>query len=124
MRTLVRRANESGTDLVFATHDPGQVLAADHVVCLDAGEVTFAGAVSTLYEAPPTAALAVLFVSAPWISDLEFLLIAVVDGLLVATIMLAVAGYEVWSRQTRRLRGWWGYGTGFLSMLLQFFSAV
>lgn len=37
---------------------------------------------------------------------------------LVATIMLAVAGYEVWSRQTRRLRGWWGYGTGFLSMLL------
>lgn len=37
---------------------------------------------------------------------------------LVGTVMLAVAGYEVWSRQTRRLRGWWGYGTGMLSMLL------
>jgi putative ABC transport system permease protein len=37
---------------------------------------------------------------------------------LVATVMLSVAGYEVWSRQTRRLRGWWGYGTGMLSMLL------
>ena len=37
---------------------------------------------------------------------------------LVAAFMLAVAGYEVWSRQTRRLRGWWGYGTGTLSMLL------
>jgi len=37
---------------------------------------------------------------------------------LVGSVMLAVAGYEVWSRQTRRLRGWWGYGTGALSMLL------
>jgi len=37
---------------------------------------------------------------------------------LVSSIMLGVAGYEVWSRQSRRLRGWWGYGTGALSMLL------
>ena len=37
---------------------------------------------------------------------------------LVMSIMLGVAGYEAWSRQTRRLRGWWGYGTGTLSMLL------
>jgi len=36
----------------------------------------------------------------------------------VASVMLAVAGYEVLSRQTRRLKGWWGYGTGTLSMLL------
>jgi putative ABC transport system permease protein len=41
------------------------------------------------------------------------LLIALVVG-----VMLGVAGYEAWSRQTRRLRGWWGYGTGTLSMLL------
>ena len=37
---------------------------------------------------------------------------------LVMSVMLGVAGYEAWSRQTRRLRGWWGYGTGTLSMLL------
>jgi len=37
---------------------------------------------------------------------------------LVMSVMLAVAGYEAWSRQTRRLKGWWGYGTGALSMLL------
>lgn len=37
---------------------------------------------------------------------------------LVMSVMLGVAGYEAWSRQTRRLRGWWGYGTGALSMLL------
>jgi putative ABC transport system permease protein len=37
---------------------------------------------------------------------------------LVVGVMLGVAGYEAWSRQTRRLRGWWGYGTGTLSMLL------
>ncbi len=37
---------------------------------------------------------------------------------LVMGVMLAVAGYEAWSRQTRPLRGAWGYGTGALSMLL------
>lgn len=38
--------------------------------------------------------------------------------LLVMGIMLGVAGYEVRARQQRRLRGWWGYGTGTLSMML------
>ncbi len=38
--------------------------------------------------------------------------------MLMMGVMLGVAGYEAWSRQTRRLRGWWGYGTGTLSMLL------
>ena len=37
---------------------------------------------------------------------------------LVALGMLAVAGYEVRARQSRKLRGWWSYGTGTLSMLL------
>ena len=37
---------------------------------------------------------------------------------LIGSVMLGIAGYEVWSRQARRLRGWWGYGTGVLSMLL------
>ncbi len=37
---------------------------------------------------------------------------------LMATIMLGVAGHEIVSRQSRKLRGLWGYGTGTLSMLL------
>jgi len=41
---------------------------------------------------------------------------------LLATVMLAVAGYEVMARQRYRLRGIWGYGTGALSMFLSSFS--
>ena len=41
---------------------------------------------------------------------------------LLATIMLAVAGYEVMARQKHRLTGFWGYGTGALSMFLSSFS--
>lgn len=37
---------------------------------------------------------------------------------LVATVMLAVAGYEVMARQERRLKGFWGYGLGAATMLL------
>ena len=39
-----------------------------------------------------------------------------------ATLMLAVAGYEIMARQKYRLRGIWGYGTGTLSMFLSSFS--
>ena len=41
---------------------------------------------------------------------------------LLASVMLAVAGYEVMARQKHRLRGIWGYGTGTLSMFLSSFS--
>jgi putative ABC transport system permease protein len=41
-----------------------------------------------------------------------------------ATIMLLVAGREVMARQRRRFRGWWGYGTGTLSMFLSAFSVT
>jgi putative ABC transport system permease protein len=41
---------------------------------------------------------------------------------LLASVMLAVAGYEVMARQKHRLRGVWGYGTGTLSMFLSSFS--
>lgn len=41
---------------------------------------------------------------------------------LLAMIMLGVAGYEVLARQKYRLRGFWGYGTGALSMFLSSFS--
>ncbi|WP_297526742.1 ABC transporter permease [Thiohalobacter sp.] len=44
--------------------------------------------------------------------------------LLMALFMLAVAGREVRVRQTRRLRGLWGYGVGTLSLLLSSFSVT
>jgi putative ABC transport system permease protein len=41
---------------------------------------------------------------------------------MLATVMLAVAGYEVMARQKHRLRGIWGYGTGAVSMFVSSFS--
>ena len=43
---------------------------------------------------------------------------------LLALVMLAVAGYEVMSRQRRRFRGAWGYGIGTLSMFLSSFTVT
>lgn len=43
---------------------------------------------------------------------------------LMAFIMLAVAGFEVLQRQTRRYRGAWGYGIGALSMFVSAFSVT
>jgi putative ABC transport system permease protein len=55
--------------------------------------------------------LKVLFNNAnPWL----------VGGL--AMLMLGVAGYEVMARQKHRLKGFWGYGTGAVSMFLSSFS--
>ena len=42
--------------------------------------------------------------------------------LLMALVMLAVAGWEVVARQKRRLRGGWGYGIGLVAMALPAFS--
>src|SRR5262245_23924887 len=44
--------------------------------------------------------------SSPWLT------------LLVAAVMVAFAGREIWARQDRRLRGLWGIGLGSTSMLL------
>ena len=38
--------------------------------------------------------------------------------LLVAAVMLAMAGYEVFARQARRFRGFWAYGLGTSTMVL------
>jgi len=38
--------------------------------------------------------------------------------LLIAVVMVSVAGYELMQRQERRLRGWWAYGFGHLTLLL------
>ncbi|HSJ49146.1 MAG TPA: iron export ABC transporter permease subunit FetB [Gammaproteobacteria bacterium] len=44
--------------------------------------------------------------------------------LLMALVMLVVAGYEVRARQHRRFRGAWGYGIGSLSMFLSSFTVT
>jgi putative ABC transport system permease protein len=41
---------------------------------------------------------------------------------LIALVMLAVAGREVMARQKRRLRGWWGFGVGSVSMFISTFG--
>jgi len=43
---------------------------------------------------------------------------------LMATVMLAVAGYEVMARQKRRMQGWWGYGLGAGAMFVSSFSVT
>ncbi|MCP5140869.1 MAG: iron export ABC transporter permease subunit FetB [Gammaproteobacteria bacterium] len=43
---------------------------------------------------------------------------------LVAMFMLAVAGYEVMSRQQRRLVGFWGYGVGTVAMFVSSFGVA
>ncbi len=44
--------------------------------------------------------------------------------MLMALIMLAVAGAEVLARQHRRFTGWWGYGLGTFSMFLSSFAVT
>lgn len=41
---------------------------------------------------------------------------------LLAFVMLSVAGYEVMARQKRSFGGWWGYGLGTLSMFISSFT--
>jgi len=57
---VIREATAaSDTSLVFATHRPEPVLAeADKVVCLDQGELLYAGPVAPLYADPPNERLA------------------------------------------------------------------
>lgn len=44
--------------------------------------------------------------------------------LTITVLMLLIAGREVMVRQHRRLKGWWGYGTGTLSMFLSSFCVM
>ena len=44
--------------------------------------------------------------------------------MLMALVMLLVAGYEVWARQHRPFRGLWGYGVGALSMFVSAFAVT
>ncbi|NCC52379.1 MAG: iron export ABC transporter permease subunit FetB [Spartobacteria bacterium] len=42
--------------------------------------------------------------------------------MLITLIMLSIAGFEVMQRQQRRLSGWWGFGTGIISMFISSFA--
>lgn len=67
-RTLLMRVAARGASLVFASHDPASVLrAAERVIHLEEGRVTFAGTTAELYDRPPTLELALALGPANWI---------------------------------------------------------
>lgn len=60
--------DRTGANLVFATHDPGVVLAeAGRAICLQQGERIYAGSVNALYHAPPTEAAARMLGETNWL---------------------------------------------------------
>lgn len=66
------QCRESGASLVFASHDAETVLReAEQVICLDMGRVVYCGAVSELYDAPPSAELGRFLGPLNWLSGGE-----------------------------------------------------
>ena len=59
-----------------------------------------------------------------YVLDIVFALESLTWILLIVLLMLLVAGREVMVRQHRRLRGWWGFGTGTVSMFLSSFCIM
>jgi sugar lactone lactonase YvrE len=69
---LRQHCREDNISLVLATHSPEVVLCeAAHVICLTAGRVSYSGAVSDLYEHPPSAELAAMLGPCNWLSSGE-----------------------------------------------------
>lgn len=69
-RAIRDHCRSRGTSLVFSTHAPDVVLReASHVVCVDAGRVTFEGMVESLYNVPPTRELAGLLGPSNWFAS-------------------------------------------------------
>lgn len=67
-QALRRKLQQSGSHLVFATHDREAVLReAANVICLEAGRPTYAGSVAELYHRPPSLDLAELLGPANWL---------------------------------------------------------
>lgn len=65
---LVRRLEANGTSLVFASHEPGDVVRyAEHAIGLFDGRVVFDGAARTLYDSPPSEAAALLLGPVNWL---------------------------------------------------------
>ena len=59
-----------------------------------------------------------------YVLDSVFALQAPVWIFSITILMLLVAGSEVMARQHRRLRGWWGFGTGTISMFVSSFCIL
>ena len=59
-----------------------------------------------------------------YVLDIVFALQTAIWVLLIAMLMLLVAGREVMVRQHRRLKGWWGFGTGTVSMFISSFCVM
>ncbi|WP_198000583.1 ATP-binding cassette domain-containing protein [Gimesia fumaroli] len=54
-KTICDFCQKNNTSLVFSTHQPDLVLReAEHVICLDQGQVIYSGEVNDLYYAPPS----------------------------------------------------------------------
>ncbi len=63
---------EENISMVFTSHEPDTVLRqAEHVICLDAGRVTFEGSVRTLYDHPPSQQLGEFLGPLNWFSGSE-----------------------------------------------------
>lgn len=59
-----------------------------------------------------------------YVLDIVFALESLPWILAIVLLMLLVAGREVMARQHRRLRGWWGFGTGTLSLFISSFCII
>ncbi|MGC1274181.1 MAG: hypothetical protein WBC44_10780, partial [Planctomycetaceae bacterium] len=69
---LLAHVESTGTSLVFASHEPEDVLRyAEHVIGLRDGHVVFDGATRTLYESPPSEEAALLLGPVNWLSAEE-----------------------------------------------------
>lgn len=69
---LLKSLSDGGASLVFASHDPADVLRyADHVIGVRSSRVVFAGDVGELYASPPDAETAALLGPMNWLTDAE-----------------------------------------------------
>lgn len=59
-----------------------------------------------------------------YVLDTVFALQSPLWILSIALLMLVVAGREIMARQHRRLKGWWGFGTGTLSLFVSSFCVM
>ena len=59
-----------------------------------------------------------------YVLDTVFTLQSPIWILAITLLMLLVAGREVMARQHRRLKGWWGFGTGTVSMFISSFCVM